>query len=161
MKKDSKKPMQKKSSLETFAIDQNMTIDEIRENFPVIYAELTNKKMSMGIDEVEDNLILPSLQMEEKQNQDPFSNYEPNVYDFLRRAKTEEEGYEIIGFLAKQGQISSETEKKLTEKLKISGIRCFGSIRSSNNYFRKAEEIKNQKLIQKRYPSRIDGESKV
>lgn len=159
--KDSKKPLRKKNSLETFAIDQNMTIDEIRENFPILYAELTNKGMSMGIDEVKDNSIFPSLQKEEKQDQDLFSNYDPNVYDFLGRAKTDEEGFEIIDFLAKQGQISSETEKELKEKLKISGIRCFGTIRSSNYYFRKSEEISNRKLIQKRYPSRIDGESKV
>lgn len=159
--KGSKKPLRKKNSLKTFSIDQNVTIDEISENLPVLYAELTNKKMSMSIEEVKDNSIFPSLRKEEKQDQDPFSNYTPSVYDFLGRAKTDEEGFEIIDFLAKQGNISSETETEITKKLKISGIRFFGSIRSSNYYFRKSEEIRNRVLIQKRYPSRIDDESKV
>ncbi len=159
--KGSKKPLRKKNSLKTFSIDQNVTIDEISENLPVLYAELTNKKMSMSIEEVKDNSIFPSLRKEEKQDQDPLSNYTPSVYDFLGRAKTDEEGFEIIDFLAKQGNISSETETEITKKLKISGIRFFGSIRSSNYYFRKSEEIRNRVLIQKRYPSRIDDESKV
>lgn len=155
--KESKQPLRKKDSSETFAIDQNTTIDEIREKFPMLYAELTNEKMSMSIDEVKDTLITSSSQ---KEDRDPLSNYDPNVFDFLARAKTDEEGLEIIDFLAKQDRISPETEKELKEKLKTSGIRCFGPIRSSNYYFRKSEEIRRRKFIQKRYPSRVDDEVK-
>ncbi len=158
--KESKQLLQNKSSLESYAISQNMTIDEIREKFPAIYAELTNKKMSMRIDEVGDD-IMPSLSLnEERQYQDPLSNYEPNVYDFLARARTNKEGLEIIDYLAKQGQISPENADNLTKKLKTLGIRSFGPKRSSNYYYRKSSEIKTQKLIQKRYPSQVDDKTK-
>ncbi|MFX1285220.1 MAG: DUF2095 family protein [Promethearchaeota archaeon] len=149
----------KKSPIESFALDQNMTINEIREKFPAIYAELANKKMSLKIDEVEDDKM-PSMHQKEKQNQDPFSNYEPNIYDFLARARTNEEGKEIIDFLAKQGQISPETAINLTKRLQTLGIRSFGPIRSSDYYYRKSSEIITRKLIQKRYPSQVDSENK-
>lgn len=150
---NSKKASQKrKSSLETFAINQNISVDDIREKFPALYAELTNKKMSVKIDKIEDETESLSSWEDERQSFDPFSNYEPNIFDFLARARTKEEGLEIIDFLTKQGQISAETAKELTEKIKTSGIRCIGSERSPNYYYRKSEEIRTKKIIQKRYP---------
>jgi hypothetical protein len=154
--KNSKK--EKKSNLETLAIDQNIPIEKIREKLPALYDELTNKKMSMRIDEVEDESHSFSSRENEKELLDPFSNYEPDVFDFLARAKTNEEGLEIIDFLNKQGQISAETAEELTEKVQTLGIRCFGPKRSDNYYHRKSEEIRTKKIIQKRYPSSKDDE---
>jgi hypothetical protein len=156
--KNSKKDSQKKSSLETLAIDQNISIDKIREKFPALYTELTNEKMSLRIDEVRDESHSFSSRENEMQSLDPFSNYEPNIFDFLARARTDEEGLEIIDFLNTQGQISAEIAEELTEKIKISGIRCFGAKRSANYYHRRSEEIRTKKIIQKRYPSSKDDE---
>lgn len=158
---DSKKASRnKKSSLETFAINQNISIDEIREKFPALYAELASNDMSVMIDEVEDETNFLSPWNNERQDLDPFSNYEPNIFDFLARARTNEEGLEIIDFLAKQGQISAETVKELKEKIKTSGIRSFGPKRSSDYYFRKSEEIRTKKIILKRYSSPKDDDLK-
>lgn len=156
--KEPKKKSRKKSSLETFAINQNISIDEIREKFPALYSELANKKMSMRIDEVEDESESHSSREDERQSFDPFSNYEPNIFDFLARARTNEEGLEVIDFLSKQGQISAEIAKELTEKIKTLGIRCFGPERPADYYYRKSEEIRTKKIIQKRYPSHKDDE---
>ena len=156
--KNSKKVSQKKSGLETLAIDQNMPIDEIREKLPALYAELTNKKMSMRIDEVEDESHSFSSRENERESLDPFSNYEPDIFDFLARAQTNEEGLEIIEFLNKQGQISAEIAEELAKKVKTLGIRCFGPQRSANHYHRKSEEIRTKKIIQKRYPLSKDDE---
>ncbi len=155
---DSKKKPQKKSSLETFAIKQNISIDEIREKFPALYIELVSSEMSVRIDEVEDETNSISPWKNERQDLDPFSNYEPNIFDFLARARTNEEGLEIIDFLTKQGQLSVETGKELTEKIKTSGIRSFGPKRSSDYYYRKSEEIRTKKIIQKRYTKDDDLE---
>ncbi len=155
---DPKENSQKKSSLETFAISQNMTIDEIKEKFPALYSDLSDEKMNLNIDEVKGNLTDSIILKEEKKDSDPFRDYDPNVYDFLARAKTKDEGYEVIEFLTKQGIISSETEKQLKGKLETSGIRSFGPKRSSNYYFKMFEEIRNRKWIQKRYPPRSDNE---
>ena len=156
--KNSKKQSQKESSLETLAIDQTIPIDKIREKLPALFAELSNKKMSMRIDEVEDESHSSSSIENERESLDPFSNYEPDVFDFLARAKTNEEGLEIIDFLNKQGQISAETAEELTEKVKDLGIRYFGPKRPDNYYHRKSEEIRIKKIIQKRYPSSKDDE---
>ncbi len=158
--KESKRPLKEKSSFNDLTIDQNIKIDEIEETFPELYAELTNKRMSMSIDEINDDLIHSFPQEEEQQEKDPFVKYDPNVYDFLTRARTDEEGFEIINFLAKHKQISSKTAKNLIERLKTSGIRYFGPIRSSNYYYRKAEEIRSRRSIQKRYPSQEWDETK-
>lgn len=155
--KKSNRP-QRNDSPDTFIVDQNMTLEEIRKKFPMLYAELTAKKMSISIDEVKGDTLSSTSQMEEKQ--DPFSDYDPDIYDFLARATTEEEGFEIIEFLFQQGQISSETAAKLTKKLKQYGIRHFGPLRLSNYYFRKSEEIKSRQSILKRYPSPDTDESK-
>ncbi|MFX1516734.1 MAG: DUF2095 family protein [Promethearchaeota archaeon] len=152
----SKEVLQKKSSLEKFAINQNISIDEIRTKFPTIYAELTNKKMSMRIDEVEEETSFHSSQ--EGKISDPFTNYEPTIFDFLARARTNEEGLEIINFMEKQGQITAETAKELNKKIKTLGIRCFGPERPADYYHRKSEEIRTKKIIQKRYPFSKDNE---
>ncbi|UCG89818.1 MAG: DUF2095 family protein [Candidatus Heimdallarchaeota archaeon] len=158
-KKDSKQEVKKKDSFKTFEINQNITIDEIQEKFPALYEELTDKKMSIRIDEVENNSKPSPSQEEEKNAQDPFSNYDPDVFDFLARARTNEEGLEIIEFLTKQGQISAETAKDLTGKLKKLGVRSFGPIRSSDYYYRKSDEIRNRRLIQKRYYSQTEDKT--
>lgn len=158
--KESKQPLKEKLSFDNMTIDQNLTIDEIKENFPELYGELTNKKMSMSIDEIKGDFTYPFQQDGVPQEKDPFAKYDPTVYDFLSRARTNEEGFEIINFLAKQGQISSKTAKDLTQRLTASGIRHFGPFRSSDYYYRKAEEIRNRRSIQKRYPSRELDETK-
>lgn len=155
---NSKKELRKKSSLESFAINQNISMDKIREKFPALYAELTNKKMSMKIDEVEEETSSHSSQEIERKTLDPFSNYEPTIFDFLARARTDEEGLEIIDYFAKQGHITAETAKELTEKINTLGIRYFGPERSADYYYRKSEEIRTKKIIQKRYSSPKDNE---
>ncbi|MFX1336794.1 MAG: DUF2095 family protein [Promethearchaeota archaeon] len=151
---DFNQDQKKRDLIKAIEIDQNITVDEIREKFPALYKELIDKKMNIRIDEVKDDSTTSSFQ-----DGDPFSNYEPNIYDFLARARTEKEGQEIIDFLAKEGQISPETAKDLTDKLEKVGIRSFGPIRTSNYYYRKSDEIKRQKLIQKRYPSQMDDKT--
>ena len=92
--KDKKKTPQKENSPELLGMTQNITIDNIQEHFPALHTELTVKKMSLGISEVKSGVGLSPNQHED--NTDPLSNYDPDIFDFLARATTEEEGYEII-----------------------------------------------------------------
>ncbi|MFX0086061.1 MAG: DUF2095 family protein [Candidatus Hodarchaeota archaeon] len=143
----------RKKTPKTFSVNQNITINELREKFPNLYSELTEKKMSLGIDEIKEDLITSTLRDGEKREVDPFSNYEPNIFDYLCRAKTEDEGLEIIKFLEKQNQLSQKSADELRKTLLQDGIRSFGSFRSTGYYFRKAAEIKSKKTIRKRYSS--------
>lgn len=147
--KDKKKAPQKENSPELLGMTQNITIDNIQEHFPTLHTELTAKNMSLGISEVKSGVGLSPKQYED--NADPLNNYDPDLFDFLARATTEEEGYEIIDFLAKQGQISSKTAQNIRSQIKSSGIRSLGPERSKNHYFRKAAEIRNRRIIKKRH----------
>lgn len=144
----------KKTTPRTLSLDQTITMDELREKFPNLYSELTEKRMSLGIDEVKEDLITSTLRNEDKQEVDPFSDYEPNIFDYLCRAQTEDEGLEIINFLEKQHHLSNKSADELRKTLLQDGIRSFGPFRSTGYYFRRAAEIKSKKTIQKRYDSR-------
>ncbi|MFX0171251.1 MAG: DUF2095 family protein [Candidatus Hodarchaeota archaeon] len=156
--KEKKKTPQKEKPPEFLGMTQNITIDNIQEHFPAIYEEFSEKKMSLGISEVKSGLGL--LTKEQENNVDPLSDYEPNVFDFLTRATTEEEGYEIINFLAKQKQISPKTAQELKAQIESSGIRSFGPLRTNNHYFRKAAEIQNRRIMKKRHTIPINEEAK-
>ena len=146
---------EKKADLppQTLSVDQNINIEDLKEKFPHLYSELQDNSMAIKIDEVKEDLILSTLKEEDKSPIDPLNNYDPNVFDFLGRAKTIEEGQEIINFLKNRGEISEHIATELIEKLQKEGIRSFGPKRSTGYYFKKAEEIKNRAVIKKRYPS--------
>ena len=72
---------------------------------------------------------------------------------------TDKEGLEVIDFLKKQNQISSNTVKELKDKITKEGIRSFGPLRSVNYYYRKAAENRSKKTIRKRYPSLKDDQT--
>lgn len=156
---NSKSSKKRKKISKTLSVDQNITLDEIREKFPSLYSELTEKDMSIGIDKVEKDLITSTLREDDQQDQDPFSRYDPDVFDFLAKAKTDKEGLEVIDFLKKQNQISSNTAEELEEKIANEGIRSFGPLRSVNYYYRKAGEIRSKETIRKRYSSLKDDQT--
>jgi hypothetical protein len=156
---NSKLPKKRRKIPKTLSVDQNITLDEIREKFPNLYSELTEKNMSIGIDKVEKDLITSTLREDDKQDQGPFSRYDPDVFDFLSRAKTDKEGLKVIDFLKKQNQISLNTAKELKDKITTEGIRSFGPLRSVNYYYRKAADISSKKTIRKRYPSLKDDQT--
>lgn len=156
---NSKLPKKSKKIAKTLSVDQNITLDEIQDKFPNLYSELTEENMSIGIDKVEKDLITSTLREDDQQDQGPFSRYDPDVFDFLSKAKTDKEGLEVIDFLEKQNQISSNTAEDLKGKITNEGIRSFGPLRSANFYYRKAADISSKKTIRKRYPSLKDDQT--
>jgi hypothetical protein len=135
-----KKPSSEES--EFLGMNVNISIDHFEKHFPALNGEMTDNNKEEIIDGTPD--------------EDPFSNYEPNVYDFLERARTDEEGFEIIDYLVQQKQISSKIAKKLKTQITESGIRSFGPIRTTNHYFRKAAELHRHRIIKKRYSIKSD-----
>ncbi|MEM0057332.1 MAG: DUF2095 family protein [Candidatus Bathyarchaeia archaeon] len=69
---------------------------------------------------------------------DPFANYDPDVIDFIRRCDTEEQAEEIIAYMEKRGEISSEYAAQLRKQLKEKGVRSFGPKKEENYYLKKA-----------------------
>ncbi len=138
---------------QTLSVSQNIDLDELKEKFPNIYSELQDKEMVIPIDEVKEDLITSTLKEKGQLDRDPLGNYDPDVYDFLGRAKTVQEGQEIIEYMKKRGEITETTATTLLEKLRQEGIRSFGPQRTNGYYFKKAEEIRNKTTIIKRYHS--------
>jgi len=65
-----------------------------------------------------------------------FTDYTPDVIDFLRRCDKAEQAEEIIGYLEKRGEISCEYARKLRKQLKEKGVRSFGSKKEDDYYLK-------------------------
>ncbi len=154
----SRKSTKKKTPSEILGISQKISMKDIQKHFPALFNELNSKEMSLGISEVEKGFEVSSedIKQESDLDTDPLKNYDPDVYDFLARAKTDDEGIEIVNFLAKQNQISHDLAQELTEKIKSSGIRSISSERKADYYFHAAAEERIHRTILKRYGQHKD-----
>ena len=65
-----------------------------------------------------------------------FAGYDPNAIDFIRRCDTEEEAIEIIIFLEKKGDLTSEQAQALRKQLLEKGLRSFGEKKEEGFYSR-------------------------
>ncbi len=74
------------------------------------------------------------LRVEVEKKRGRFQGYTPGVIDFLNRCSTEEEGMEIIRYLEKRGEISSDYALRLRVQLLKHGIRSFGPKREWGYY---------------------------
>ena len=136
---------------EVLNIQQKITTDDLKEKFPNLHSEMTEKKMKMKIDDVEEDFSRSGEVDQASESTDLFRNFEPSTIDFIRRAQTEKEAEEIIHFELKQGNISTEEANNLLDQLSQKGVRSFGPIKTTDHYFRKAAEVRNRKIIEKRY----------
>ena len=73
-----------------------------------------------------------------------FTDYTPDVIDFLCRCDKVEQAEEIIGYLEKRGEISFEYARKLRKQLKEKGVRSFGS-KKEDDYYLKQHDFKPEK----------------
>ena len=67
-----------------------------------------------------------------------FTDYNPDVIDFLRRCDKAEQAKEIISYLEERKEISSEYARKLRKQLKEKGVRSFGSKKEDDYYLKQS-----------------------
>lgn len=77
---------------------------------------------------------------------DPLHNYVPNIYDFLGRVRSVEEGLEVIDYLERKGELSKELADSLREILKTKGIEAFGERREFGYYYKLASNKRRELL---------------
>ena len=65
-----------------------------------------------------------------------FVGYTPDVIDFLRRCDKAEQAEDIICYLEKRGEISSEYATNLRKQLKTKGLRSFGPKKEDDYYLK-------------------------
>ncbi|MEM2440298.1 MAG: DUF2095 family protein [Candidatus Bathyarchaeia archaeon] len=114
-----------------------------KETFKKLFPNLA-KEMELGENKVSINSIRTDMEESEKtasgkrrNSVDPFANYNPDVIDFLRRCDTEEQAEEIIAYMEKRGEITSEYAAKLRKQLKEKGVRSFGPKKEDNYYLKR------------------------
>ena len=99
--------------------------------FPNLSEELTGGESKVTIDSVKTD-----SDMAEKPVRDKFRSYDPTVVDFIRRCDTEEQAEEIIAYVEKKGEVTSERAAMLRKQLKKKGLRSFGPKKEDNYYFK-------------------------
>ncbi len=136
---------------EVLSIKQRITPDDLKEKFPNLHAEMSDKKLQVKIDDVKGDFSHSDETDSTLESGDLFSNFETTTQDYIRRAKTDKEAEKIIRYALKQGNITTEEAGELLDQLSKKGVRSFGPIRTSGYYLRKAVEARNRQIIKKRY----------
>jgi hypothetical protein len=100
--------------------------------FPRIAEEL-DRKCKIEIS------VRPDTQTEKEASSGKFTDYTPDVIDFLRRCDNEEQAKEIIDYLERRGEIDKEYALRLRRQLKGKGLRSFGIKKEEYYYFKHGE----------------------
>ncbi len=106
-----------------------MEKEEFKKKFPKLFEE-----MEKGVSETDIQLEVENPEPERK-----FAGYDPNVIDFIRRCKDEEEAYKIIKYLEERGETSKEKAEELCTQLREKGIRSFGRRKKPGYYEREGK----------------------
>jgi len=99
--------------------------------FPHLSKELDSDEKKVAI-----NSVRTDAQTGERAVSERFTNYMPDVIDFIRRCDTEEQAEEIITYMEKRGEIKAQYARKLRKQLKKKGVRSFGPKKEENYYFK-------------------------
>jgi hypothetical protein len=65
-----------------------------------------------------------------------FASYDPGVIDFIRRCSTEAQASEIIEYMLRRREITSNEAEDLNNQLKLKGLRSFGKKKQPGYYER-------------------------
>jgi hypothetical protein len=107
--------------------------EKLQKMFPNLTQEIESGNCKTKISSVRSDVTTGEKAVAKK-----FVGYTPDVIDFLRRCDKAEQAEEIICYLEKRGEISSEYATKLRKQLKTKGLRSFGS-KKENDYYLKQE----------------------
>ena len=117
----------------TWSVSAKMEIDKkrLRKMFPHLSQEMEGKEYGIAITSVRSDLPTG-----EKASSKKFTNYMPDVIDFIRRCDNEQQAEEIIVYLEERREISKDYAKRLRKQLKEKGVRSFGSKKEDDYYLK-------------------------
>lgn len=121
--------------------------------FPHLYEELESGEVKVPISGVRKNASEAEGEVSEEcvcdeyieeetnippitETPDKLRHFNPQAVDFIRRCDTEAQVEEIITYLEKKGEITSEYASQLRRQLKKDGVRSFGPKKEEDYYFR-------------------------
>ncbi|MEM3596577.1 MAG: DUF2095 family protein [Candidatus Bathyarchaeia archaeon] len=104
--------------------------------FPNLAKEIESGEHRLSINSVRTDTEVGEKRASSKKN---FTNYMPDVIDFIRRCDTEEQAEEIIAYMEKRGEIGKDYAAQLRRQLKAKGVRSFGPKKEENYYLKHGE----------------------
>lgn len=107
--------------------------EKLQKMFPNLTQEIESGNCKTKISSVRSDVNTGEKAVAKK-----FVGYTPDAIDFLRRCDKAEQAEDIICYLEKRGEISSEYATKLRKQLKTKGLRSFGS-KKENDYYLKQD----------------------
>ncbi len=110
-------------------------MDIEKEKFQKIFPNLT-QEIESGHSKTKISSVRSDSTTGEEAVSKKFVGYTPDVIDFLRRCDKAEEAKDIICYMEKRGEISSEYAKNLKKQLKTKGVRSFGSKKEDDYYLK-------------------------
>ena len=105
--------------------------EKFRKMFPNLADEMNN-----GNCKTEINSVRTDRESAEKAVSKRFTDYDPDVIDFIRRCDRMEQAEEIICYMEKRNEISADYARKIRKQLKQKGIRSFGSKKEDDYYLK-------------------------
>ena len=112
-----------------------MSRERFKKMFPSLFEEMETDEQEIAITSVGSD-----LRTEKKAPLKKFGGYSPDVVDFIRRCDNEQQAEEIIQYLEKREEISSEQARRLRKQLREKGVRSFGP-KKEDDYYSKHGEI--------------------
>ncbi|MBS7624277.1 DUF2095 family protein [Candidatus Bathyarchaeota archaeon] len=111
----------------------NIDREQFRKMFPNLAREIEGEGVKIRISSIRLDPVEGEKAVSKK-----FDGYNPDVIDFLRRCDTEEQAEEIIAYLERRGEVTSEYAAALRKQLKEKGVRSFGPKKEEAYYLRQA-----------------------
>ena len=117
-KREKKKPEINHKNGLNFAYE----MEEFKKSYPHLMEEIVDKKQSIKIDSVESQTEQTSEEIKDNlKNCVPSELINPEAIDFIRRCSKNEEAIEILDYLLKRKEISSEEYNKLKGEIMMEG----------------------------------------
>jgi hypothetical protein len=104
-----------------------------RKIFPKLADEMETDENRFRISSVPSDLSVA-----ERASMKRFDNYMPDAVDYIRRCDSEKQAEEIVDYLEKRNEITSEYAHRLRKQLKTKGVRSFGP-KKQDDYYSRAE----------------------
>jgi len=104
-----------------------------RKVFPKLAEEMETDENRFRISSVRSDMGVA-----ERASMKRFDNYMPDAVDYIRRCDSEKQAEEIVDYLEKRNEITSEYASRLRKQLKTKGVRSFGP-KKQDDYYSRAE----------------------
>lgn len=111
--------------------------EQFKKMFPNLAKEMEDDENSHE-HKVPINSVRSNLETEEKIS-GKFGTFMPDAVDFIRRCDNEKQAKEIIDYLERRGEITTEYARRLKRQLKEKGVRSFGTKKEEGYYLKQGK----------------------